>query len=74
MNSELRIAVLHRMIEQLKEIIGDLAAKKPDSMSSHSYERTLRDARAQLDALEWAHNTCVGICRNGKEIAEEQEK
>lgn len=61
LDDTMKLAILEKMGEQLQDIADTLEATQPSSMSKVTYHNTLRDVRAQLEAIKWAHSNCVAI-------------
>lgn len=61
LDDTMKLAILEKMGEQLQGIADTLEKTQPVSMSKVTYHNTLRDVRAQLEAIRWAHSNCVFI-------------
>jgi len=53
----LKLAILEKMAEQLDGVITVIL--ESHAMPIAVKDRNLRDARAQLETLKWAHSCCV---------------
>lgn len=59
LDDTMKLAILEKMGEQLQGIADTLEATQPATMSKVTYHNTLRDVRAQLEAIKWAHSCCT---------------
>lgn len=56
MSASMMLSILETMGEQLSNILDTLQKTQPPGMSTNTYNKTLRDVKAQLLTIKWAHH------------------